>query len=241
MTATSNHGSSGCCAASTDVSSSDCCSNPRLDKSTTAALDEIRFEEPPPDVAAIRSTGFKLLLDTGRPVAISDLVTATGIPAERVTEIIGNVRARGRVELDNENRLIGLAGLSLTPGRHEITIGGITRWTWCALDAIGILGALNATGTVKSTDPQTGHTITIAFNNGRPETDAHLFILSGYSEDHVREEWCPRVNFFDGHDAASEWAAANGLDGDTIAVADVTGEAAAMWESVVNPKDPQVS
>ncbi len=68
--------------------------------------------------------------------------------------------------------------MTITPGRHEISVAGTKRWTWCALDAIGILGALGASGSVRSTDPHTGASIEIEFVDGTPQTDKHLFILA---------------------------------------------------------------
>jgi len=230
--------------ANTGHESLSCCTIPESAASPghgTAAFDEVRSEEIPADVAAIRSAGFKLLLDTGNPVTIDDLIDATGIAAERVAEIVDEVRTRGRVEFDDEDRLIGLAGLTLTPSRHQLTIDGSVRWTWCALDAVGILGALQATGTVKSTDPQTGDEIEIGFVEGKADTDAHLFILGGYTkEGNVRQDWCPRVNFFTGRSAAEEWVADSGLEGDIVAVSDISDDAAAMWQPVVDPSAPQV-
>jgi len=224
----------------------DCCTVPEAaakgasTSDATTTLEEIRSEQTPADVAAIRSAGFKLLLDTGRPVTVDDLIAATDIPAERVAEIFDSVRARGRIEFNDDGQLVGLAGLTLTPGRHEITIDGSTRWTWCALDAVGILGALQATGTVKSTDPQTGDAIEIGFVEGKANTDAHLFILGGFTESNVREDWCPRVNFFTSRQAAEEWVADNDLDGDVVAVAEITDNAAAMWQPVIDAEAPQV-
>ncbi len=224
----------------------DCCTVPETDAEVsstpdaTATLAEIRDEETPADVAEIRSAGFKLLLETGRPVTVEDLIFATDVPAERVAEIFDSVRARGRVELNDEGHLIGLAGLTLTPGRHELTIDGSTRYTWCALDAVGILGALQATGTVRSTDPQTDDAIKIEFVEGKPDTDVHLFILGGFTEGNVREDWCPRVNFFTSRRAAEEWVTDNTLDGNIVAVADIAEDAAAMWQPVVKADAPQV-
>jgi len=214
-------------------------SHPREDETLTA-LDEIRSEEIPADVAAIRAAGFMLLLETGQPVTVADLVAVTDIPADRVAEIFEAVRARGRIELDGEDRLIGLAGLTLTPGRHELIIDGTKHWTWCALDAVGIFGALEATGTVRSADAQTGVAIEITFVDGRPETDAHLFILGGYAEASVRQGWCPQVNFFASRHAADRWVAEKGLRGDVVAVAAVADEAATIWQPVVDGDAPQV-
>ncbi len=206
----------------------------------TAALDEVRSYETPADVAAIRSAGFNLLLDTGVPVTVDDLIAVTDLPSDRVAEIFASVRARGRVEFDDAGRLIGIAGLSLTPSRHEIAIDEKTRWTWCALDAVGILGALQASGTVRSTDPHTGEAIEIAFIDGEPVTDTHLFILGGYTDGNVRENWCPRVNFFSSRRAADQWVAEHQLEGDIVAVSEIAPDAARMWQPVVDLEAPQI-
>lgn len=203
------------------------------------AIDEIRTAATPPDTAAIRATGFRLLLDTERPVTIGDLTAATGMPKERVAETLASIRARGRAEFGDQDRLVGVAGLTLTPGRHELTIAGTTRWTWCALDAVGILGALEATGSVRSADPQTGEPVEIRFVNGVPDAAAHLFILGGYTEGNVREDWCPQVNFFTSRDAAAQWVASRGLDGSIVAVEDIVDKASAIWKPVVDHSAPR--
>ncbi len=205
------------------------------------ALEELRREdETPADVAAVRAAGFRLLFETGRPVTVDDLIDATDVPAARVTKIFESVRARGRVEFDDQDRLIGIAGLTLTPGRHELQLDGATRWTWCALDAVGILGALGATGTVRSTDPQTGAAVEIPFVEGRADTDAHLFILDGFTEGNTREDWCPRVNFFASRGAAEQWIGKRNLRGDIVAVSEIVDDAASMWRPVVELDAPQV-
>lgn len=206
----------------------------------TGALEEIRTEEIPADVAAIRSAGFNLLLETGQPVTVDDLIETTDVSPERTTEIFESIRARGRVEFDDVGRLIGIAGLSLAPSRHQLTIGEDTRWTWCALDAVGILGALGKTGRVTSSDPGTGEAITIEFVDGRPAADVQLFILGGFADANVREDWCPRVNFFSDRASAERWVAEQGLEGDIVSVEHVAENAAAMWALVVDDAAPQV-
>ena len=234
-----SHDTSSCCnpshvaETSQDESAIANCCSPDANTDTSTVLDELQGEETPADVAAIRNTAFNLLLEHGEPVSAADLTAATGISPDRVAEIYGAAMARGRVEFDNDGNLIGIAGLSLTPSRHQLTIGNTTRWTWCALDAVGILGALNATGTIRSTDPHTGDTIEIKFAGGVPDTNTHLFILGGYTDASVREDWCPQVNFFNAIEDAQAWVTANDVEGDIVAVTDITADAAEMWRPVV--------
>jgi len=64
-----------------------------------------------------------------------------GSPAEaRRTAAL--LAARGRAELDDDRRLVGIHGLTLRPGRHTIEHEHVPHFTWCAFDAIGIPAAL---------------------------------------------------------------------------------------------------
>ncbi|MCH7670174.1 MAG: hypothetical protein IIC71_13395 [Acidobacteria bacterium] len=226
---------------STEAAGLSCCCSARTttDRTLTGSVTEsnaiarIRDEEMPADVAAVRSAGFRLLFETGEPVAATDLANGAGISANRATEILDSFRTKGRAEFDDRNFLIGIAGLTLTPSNHEFTIDGRTRQTWCALDAVGILSALEATGSVRSTDPYSGVDIEIAFADGRPATNVKLFVLEGFDIVNVREDWCPQVNFFTTHSAAEKWATSKGLDGDIVAVPDILEAACAIWKPVV--------
>ncbi len=156
-------------------------------------------------------------------------------------EILARPEARGRVRLDTESRVVGIAGLSIEPTRHQLRIGAATRWAWCALDAVGIVGALATDGTVASTDPYTGRLVVVDFVAGKPQGEAALFILGGYDGHDVVEEWCPSVNFFGTADDAAAWAAAESVQGEVVAVTHVAADAAEMWRPVVGPARQPVS
>ena len=185
------------------------------------------------DMARLRTAGFRLLLDRGEPIDPSDIAAAANLDLVTVERLIE--RAAGRIETDDDGRLLGIAGLTVTPTRHEITIGVDKRWTWCALDAVGILGALGATGSILSSDAQTGADVHIQFVDGQPKGNATLFILGGYDGGNVTEEWCPLVNFFTTHSDAEEWVADREVSGDIVSVSEIAADATAMWLPVTNP------
>jgi hypothetical protein len=178
----------------------------------------------------LRAAGFRLLLDRGEPVELADIAVAADLEVETVKHLIG--QAAGRIETDGEGKLLGVAGLTVTETRHQITIGDEMRWTWCALDAVGILGALEATGNIRSTDARTGQDIHIEFVDGQSQGDATLFILGGYDGGNVREDWCPLVNFFDTHRDAEAWVADRDVTGDIVSVGQIAADATAMWRPV---------
>ncbi len=208
-----------------------CCTPQR--QSTSEALRQIQSTTATTDLARVRAAGFRLLLDTGKPVGLAELADAADLDLATVERLVK--QAKGRVQVDDAGRLLGVAGLTVSPTQHEITIGDQKRWTWCALDAVGILGALNATGTIRSTDPQTGRRVHIEVVNGQPEDDATLFILGGYEGGNVTEDWCPLVNFFTTHSDAQEWVTANNVTGDIVSVSEIAADATSMWRPVTDP------
>jgi alkylmercury lyase len=216
-----------------------CCTVPS--SSSTEALDAVRAAETPSEeISAIRSAGFRLLLDEGRPIERSEWADAAGVAPETLEQSLARPGVEGRAQLDTDGRLLGIAGLTVEPSRHRLTIGDKTRWTWCALDAVGILGALEATGSIHSTDPRSGDPVDIGFEEGRPTGDATLFILGGYDGGNVVEDWCPMVNFFASRADAELWVADNAVEGDIVSVAQVSENAAAMWRPVTNPGSGRV-
>lgn len=207
-----------------------------------SAIDELQeATEATPEVIAVRSAGFRLLLEDGRPIDREEWAAAAETDIGALNTILEGTETKGRVALDTEGRLVGIAGLTIEPTRHEVEIDGTTRWTWCALDAIGILGALEADGIVLSRDPRRGNEVRIAFTDGKPDDDATLFILGGYDGANAVEEWCPLVNFFSSRQDAEEWVQSEGLEGDIVSVTEIASQAADMWHPVVDPATPQVS
>ncbi len=197
------------------------------------ATSKLRNRAASPEVQKLTSAGFHLLLERGEPISVEELAAAAGLASGEVRRLLDGAAVRGRVRLDHSGHLVGIAGLTVEPTRHEIRVDGKSRWTWCALDAVGILGALQADGSVVSRDPGFGKRIEIEYSGGVPVDDATLFVLGGYEGNNVVDDWCPRVNFFANRGDAEAWIDANGLRGDIVSVAQVADDAAEMWKPVV--------
>lgn len=234
MTNTSGHTQTG----------ADCCTTPDLQSEaagrccTTSdakseAVAEIKTHEVAPEVAALRAAGFHLLLHGKKPVEQFEWAEAASINPDNLDEVL--TKHAGRIELDEHGRLIGIAGLTIRATTHELDINGEQFWTWCALDAVGILGALEATGTIRSIDPSSKDPVTLTFDNGQVQNDATLFVLSGYDGADIRGEWCPLVNFFNNRTDAESWVKDNRLLGDLITVQEVAPQAADLWRTATHP------
>src|SRR5919108_396666 len=129
------------------------------------------------DDAALLAAAFWLLLDPGRPVDPRELAAVLRRdPADVATALACLARA-GRLRRNPSGQVVGSHGLSIQPTRHELVIDGKQRWTWCAWDAVGILGALGASGQVRSTSPQ-GVLIELGFDAGRPPASEAVVFLA---------------------------------------------------------------
>ena len=194
------------------------------------------LETPSDSQALIRRTAFRLLLARSEPVDEEQLAAATGISPSRLSKLLDTLESAGRIRRDGSGRVVGSAGLSVTPDRHEIELDGRRFWTWCAYDILGIFGALGASGRALSPSPGAG-TIAVEFRRGRPvNNDAVLFRpdeeLMSYCEN-VYEEWCPNSNLFADGERATRWAEQRGLGGRVIGLDEASDLGTADWAGVI--------
>ena len=207
-------------AAGTRASSCDDCALPNVEVST-------RHRQ-------VQAAAFAILLHDGRPVTGEQIAMRASLDPGEVADLLADFDSVGRVRFDDEGRVVGIAGLSVEPTRHRLDLPGATRWTWCALDAIGILGALQIDAAFTTRVPDSDRELTVAFTVDGPQpTDAVIFMAEGYGSDSVVETWCPTVNMFEDAEAANAWASTHGVTGRPIAVQQLSVDAAAMWAPVV--------
>src|SRR5690348_2490735 len=158
------------------------------------------LKTPSDSEALIRRVAFRLLLAESEPIAVEQLSAATGIELERPRPLLDELAMAGRIRRDESGRVVGSAGLSIIPDRHEIELDGRRFWTWCAYDILGIFGALAANGRAVSPSPD-GSTVVVVFERGRPQKQ-HSAVLFRPDDDllagcaNVYEEWCPNSNLF---------------------------------------------
>jgi alkylmercury lyase len=187
--------------------------------------------------AEVRAAAFRLLLANGRTASMQDLATELQCPADELAAIVEGLGAAGSIRIDGDGRVFGSAGLSVVPDRHRIETEGRTFWTWCAYDAVGILGALDASGRAVSRSPLTGAPIEVCFRAGRPQPDSVvLFRPHDRYRDrcaNVYEEWCPNSNFFESRDAASAWVTEHRLDGHVLSLDEATDLAGQQWRPLL--------
>ena len=92
-------------------------------------------------------------------------------------------------------------------------VAGRTYWTRCAFDAIGIPAAIGLDGTIRTSEPETGSPIEIAFDRGQPALSSAVLLLPAMGSDscaNVIDDGCSLANLFtteararDGHGRAT--------------------------------------
>jgi alkylmercury lyase-like protein len=182
----------------------------------------------------VRRAAFRGILETGRPWDATD---ARDLPLDVafVRAAVGELVDAGRAYVDPTGRVTAAAGLSTDPTAHRLQLAAGSRWTNCAYDALGILGALRADGMIESRSPATGKAISVRFERGRPlDRTPVLFLADESCSVRPNEDWCPNVNLFEDGAAASRWAREHGVDGRVLSLDEGTELGTAEWRSLVD-------
>jgi alkylmercury lyase len=181
----------------------------------------------------VRTAGFRHLLATGAPVAVDTLASTLGCPADRLAVALDELDGAGRIRRNEGGRVVGSAGLSVIPDRHQIELDRRKFWTWCAYDILGIFGATRSTGIAWSRSPATGAMIELHFTAGQPApSGAVLFRPSDSLAEcctSVYEEWCPNSNLFEDKVAARDWSVSHGLEGRVLNLDEASELATGEW------------
>lgn len=186
-----------------------------------------------PLFATVRAIAFDLLLRTGHPITVDDLGLAGGIAFAETGRSIDVLVAAGRVTVDDRGAVTGSLGLSVLETRHRLELAEGVRYTWCALDALGICGALGVSGRIVSTTVD-NQRVQIEFADGIPVGSAELAVLlPKRTPGPTVLCWCPLVNFFTSTEHALAWSCANDTPGDVIALPELAELGTRLWRDAI--------
>ncbi|HEV2033797.1 MAG TPA: organomercurial lyase [Candidatus Dormibacteraeota bacterium] len=194
--------------------------------------------EPPSDSQVlVRTAAFRLLLTRAEPIGVEELSAKSGIGPERLSGLLDHLDSAGRIRRNAAGKVVGSAGLSVVPDRHEIELDGRRFWTWCAYDILGIFGALGANGRASSPSPPDGEPIVLDFAQGRPEKNAAVLFRPDEelmsSCENVYEEWCPNSNIFATRELATRWANQHTVCGRIFDLDEASDLATKDWGGVI--------
>jgi hypothetical protein len=127
--------------------------------------------------------------------------------------------------------------VSVDPTPHRIETSRGARWTQCAYDALGILGALGEDGTIESSSPSTG--ARVRFVDGSPEGSEAVLLLADQSSCcRPNDEWCPNVNLFEDRLSALRWGEERGVAGRVVSLDEGTKLGTMEWRPLLEQTTP---
>jgi alkylmercury lyase len=144
----------------------------------------------------IAAAGFVALWD-GRAVRPEELVPG---PARRARRAAAELVKRGRAEVDDGGRVVGVHGLTLRRTRHHFVHAGRSHPTWCAFDAIGIPAALALDAEARTTCRSCDHGLHIAIRRGHPEASGLALWLPSATVRHLMVDFCAAADLYCGRD-----------------------------------------
>ena len=112
--------------------------------------------------AEVRRAAFRSIRTGGAPDAL-ELARVTGLDAATVEGAVGSLVRKGQAVVDTASRVVGSAGLSRVPARHQLRLGDDELHTWCAIDAIGIPAALGVDAVASTACPTCSRSIELEF------------------------------------------------------------------------------
>src|SRR5215470_2172358 len=187
--------------------------------------------------AAVRARAFDMLLHGGRPVPVAELGAPAGRRLADVRRVVGDLVAHGRMTVADDEAVTGSLGLSVLPDRHLLILPEGDRYTWCALDAVGVFGALTATGQIRSTTPD-GEPVAVDVESGRVRDAGELAVLlPEHRPGPTVLNWCPLVNFFRDSRRAAEWAVETGVAGTPVSVEKAMTLGTRLWRDALRKID----
>jgi alkylmercury lyase len=111
-------------------------------------------------------------------------------------EVAGELASRGRAELDDHGRLVGIHGLTLRVTRHRFVSDGRSHHTWCAFDAVGIPSALGIDAVAHTACPACGQSLHVAITDGVPADGPAVLWLPAATGENLMAEFCSRADLY---------------------------------------------
>jgi len=150
---------------------------------------------------------------TGQPPSIAALDPIAAAHGAGATDVLSRLQAIDVIGLDAVGRVAFAYPFSTTPTPHQVVLAdGVTAWSMCAVDALGLPAMLGCDAVVTSADPVTGEPVTITVHGGEyawaPPT-AVVFVSASAGDGPLAETCCGDLNFFTSIGTANTWMTVN--------------------------------
>jgi Alkylmercury lyase len=170
-----------------------------------------------------------------RPGALDEPHTSEHVEVGDLTGVRATVEALvagGRLEVDEDGRLVGVHGLVARPTAHLIEHAFGAAHTWCAFDAVGIPAALGIDSAAVTSCPACGTPLRVGVRHGVPEDDGRLRLWPPGGEcTHLVDDFCRPANLYcdTSHLAA---VVRPGTPGRAVTVTETAAMGRVTWDDV---------
>ncbi|MGH7629155.1 MAG: organomercurial lyase [Gemmatimonadales bacterium] len=156
-------------------------------------------------------------LARGRPVPVESVADSAGLPAKDAATLLGRDPLRALIYRDDQERLVGFAGLAVLPMHHRFAVEGRQLYTWCAWDSLFLPELLGTPALVESVCPETGTMIKLSVTPDRigdvdPSGAVMSFVLPdaavlSTTAANVVTSFCHHIFFLASAEAGARWTA----------------------------------
>lgn len=184
---------------------------------------------------ALQAAGFAALLD-GQVPTPTELAADAGLRPDRARAAATRLADRETLLTTDDGRIEAIAGLTLRPTRHELTLDGTTINTWCAFDSVGIPAAIGADALARTSCGHCGEQITVPFTAGVTErSDLWGWIPAlAAGETSLMTNFCAKADLFCSREHLDAWYESAGRpDGDACAMDELLEMGRSTWEHCV--------
>jgi hypothetical protein len=186
--------------------------------------------------ALVRRAAFTSLRQ-GNPASVPVLAEATRQPLEAVRAALAELVTAGTANLNADQDVVAVGGLSVIPAAHRLRLDGVDLWTWCAYDGVGIPAALRVDGLARTRCPQCGKEVEVSLSLGRPPADSPIVgWLPHRPCNNVQADFCPEANLFCNSDHLSRWRREAGdPPGERRSLSELAALGEQVWAEMRNP------
>jgi alkylmercury lyase len=149
------------------------------------------------------------LLARGRPASAQEIAARASVKPADVAVRMG---AWPGVFCDEQGRVVGFWGLTITEmPPHELLIGEVRLWAWCAWDTLFLPARLGTVLQVRSVCPVTRETVELRVAPDRVQTVVPDGVVVSFLsperrfEGNVITSFCHFVHFFASQRAGEQW------------------------------------
>ena len=184
----------------------------------------------------VSRNAFAHLLE-GTPPQVDEVVATTRGPAGQVTGALDKLVDRGYAVVEDD-RIVGMRGLTVRPTRNRLMLNGCELHTWCAYDLVGITAALAADARIDTSCGHCDKPIEVDIRKGEPiGHETVVGWLPCRTGGRVIDDFCPFAHLFCEEQHLTAWREGMGdIDGEIGNLVQLAEQGRKDWADVARKR-----